>query len=78
MTGVFLDNAEVLKLQRKPGRPKRAKRAKSMLKRITVNLDAHLYVMLENIADNEGEPSSRVLNKILQVFHDTVYNEAKQ
>jgi hypothetical protein len=58
--------------RRRPGRPVRGNRPAMV--RITVNLDPHLHAMLEGIADHVGIPASRVLNAILQTFHDAEYS----
>ena len=58
--------------RRRPGRPVRGNRPAMV--RITVNLDPHLHAMIEGIADHVGIPASRVLNSILQTFHDADYS----
>jgi len=70
-----LDGSNIEVPKRKPGRPARGKRPAV---KITVNLDPHLYAMLDTVADQNQEPASRVLNKILQVFYDTTFIKAYQ
>lgn len=58
--------------RRGPGRPLRGNRP--AMKRTTVNLDPHLYAMIEGIADHVGIPASRVLNAILQAYYEAEYS----
>lgn len=58
--------------RRRPGRPIRGNRP--ALVRVTVNIDPHLHAMIEYLADHVGIPASRVLNHILQAYHDAEYS----